>query len=74
MCPFYKNTTMERMMERNIQYSDEPDQSVFSFFPFIDNYFAGGEGREEKQYLQKKSVIPESLRNHAEFNPFLSSV
>lgn len=61
-------------MERNIQYSDEPDQSVFSFFPFIDNYFAGGRGGRRNNICKKKSVIPESLRNHAEFNPFLSSV
>lgn len=29
-------------MERNTQYSDEPDQSLFFLFPFIDHYFAGG--------------------------------
>lgn len=62
-------------MERNTQYSDEPDQSLFFvfFFPFIDNYFAGG-GAGGETISAKKSVIPESLRNHAEFNPFLSSV
>lgn len=55
-------------------FNIQTNQINLFLFPFYRQLFCGGEGREEKQYLQKKSVIPESLRNHAEFNPFLSSV
>lgn len=40
-------------MERNIQYSDEPDQPLFFRFPFIDNFFAGGGGGRRNNICKK---------------------